>query len=97
MTTKRKKTKFADKGKKILKGQKPKDLSSFLDDNEKNTDNRKTVKTESRTKNNKTKKTVREEFRLPFKLAEKLRSYAYKKRTTKVAVVKEALEQFFSK
>ena len=49
------------------------------------------------TKSKKTKKTVREEFRLPFKLAEKLRSYAFKNRTTKVAVVKEALEQFLSK
>ena len=97
MTTKSKKTKFADKGKKILKSKKPQDLSSFLDDNEKDTENRKAVKTESRTKSKKTKKTVREEFRLPFKLAEKLRSYAFKNRTTKVAVVKEALEQFLSK
>ncbi len=41
------------------------------------------------------RKTVREEFRLPENLAETLRIYAFNHRTTKTAVVIEALEKFF--
>ena len=45
--------------------------------------------------NTKKHKTVREEFRLPENLAETLRIYAFNHRTTKTAVVIEALEKFF--
>ncbi len=83
-----KKGTFAEKGQSILNPQKPKGISDFLDEN-KDVSVRKTANTECR-------KAVREEFRLPFELAERLRKYAYKNRSTKTATVIEALSKFFS-
>jgi len=47
--------------------------------------------------NTEKRKIVREEFRFPEDLAETLRTYAFNHRTTKTAVVIEALSEFFKK
>jgi hypothetical protein len=86
-TKKNKKGKFSDIGKTILKkDEKPKGISSFLSDDEQDTETRK--------KKPKAQKKVREEFRLPADLAEKLRKRAFEERRSKVAIVIEALEEY---
>lgn len=94
-TKKNKKGKFSDIGKTILKkDEKPKGISSFLSDDEQDTENRSSVNTETRKKKPKAQKKVREEFRLPADLAEKLRKRAFEERRSKVAIVIEALEEY---
>jgi uncharacterized protein (DUF58 family) len=96
-----KKNKFASKAKSILDTGKPSGRGDFLEEGTQeksvrktvSTEISKTVKPESRTDS---PKTVREEFRLPFELAEKLRKHAFETRTTKTATVVEALENLFS-
>ena len=96
-----KKNKFASKGKSILDTGKPSGIGDFLEEGAQGKDVRKTVNTEiskaveleSRTND---PKTIREEFRLPFELAEKLRKHAFETRSTKTATVVEALENLFS-
>ena len=90
---------------------KPKDIAGFLEEDKDNagetappesvhkytnTQIRKSVFTETRTKE-KTKNTVREDFRLPYELAERLRTYAFKNRITKTTAVIRALESYFEK
>lgn len=93
-----KKLKFADKAKTILETPKPSGVGDFLESEEGdvrktvNTEIQEAVNTENRTN---TSKTVREEFRLPFELAEKLRAHAFENRSTKTAIVVDALERFF--
>lgn len=93
-----KKNKFATKAKTILEKSKPSGVGDFLESEEGgvrksvNTENSKAVETENRTDD---PKTVREEFRLPVKLAEKLRAYAFENRSTKTAIIVDALEKFF--
>jgi hypothetical protein len=97
-----KKNKFASKAKSILDTGKPSGIGDFLEEGakEKNvrkpvsTEKSKAVEPETRTDN---PATVREEFRLPFDLAEKLRKHAFETRTTKTATVVEALENFLEK
>lgn len=96
---KNKKSKFASKAKSILDKGKPSGIGDFLEEGTKekgvrksvNTQNSKTVGPEKRTS---PPVTVREEFRIPFDLAEKLRKHAFENRTTKTATVIEALERF---
>ena len=96
---KNKKSKFASKAKSILDKGKPSGIGDFLEEGTKekvvrktvNTKSRKAVETERRTS---PPVTVREEFRIPFDLAEKLRKHAFENRTTKTATVIEALERF---
>jgi len=97
-----KKSKFASKAKSILDKGKPSGIGDFLEEGTQkedvrkyvNTESSKTVETETRTEG---PKTVREEFRLPFDLAEKLRKYAFENRTTKTATVVDALEEYLKK
>ena len=102
-----KKGKFADKAKEIIG--KPKGLGDFLEGEQKVsktvyteeqnagiTANSKTVITDiQKYDNTEKRKIVREEFRFPEDLAETLRTYAFNHRTTKTAVVIEALSEFF--
>jgi hypothetical protein len=95
-----KKIKFADKAKTILEKPKVSGVGDFLD-NEK-LEIRETVNTEIQesgdTENRITvKEKIREEFKLPFDLAEQLRAYAFENRITKTAVVISALEKFLQK
>ena len=105
-----KKTKFADKATKILKSgdQTPKSVSDFLSDGESKSSNdkdlsvskKKSTKTQSCKSVNthlhkKDAPKVREDFQFPSELSERLREYAFKNRTTKTAVVIEALAAFF--
>ena len=77
-----KKSKFASKAKSILDKGKPSGIGDFLEEGTQkedvrksvNTESSKPVETETRTE---APKTTREEFRLPFELAEKLRKYAF--------------------
>lgn len=97
-----KKNKFASKAKSILDTGKPSGIGDFLEEGDQGKDVRKAVNTEiskaveleNRTSD---PKTIREEFRLPFELADQLRKYAFETRTTKTATVIEALENFFKK
>jgi len=101
---KNKKSKFADKAKTILEKPKPSGVGDFMEESPEpvkpdvrksvNTENSKPVEPEIRIEE---PKTVREEFRLPFDLAEKLRKHAFETRATKTAIVVEALENFFKK
>jgi hypothetical protein len=97
-----KKNKFASKAKSILDTGKPIGIGDFLEEGAKekdvrkpvNTEKSKAVETETRIDN---PATVREEFRLPFDLAEKLRKHAFEARTTKTKTVIKALEEYFNK
>jgi hypothetical protein len=97
-----KKSKFASKAKAILDTGKPSGIGDFLEEGAKekavrkpvNTEKSKAVSTENHTEN---PKTVREEFRLPFDLAEALRKHAFDNRTTKTKTVIKALEEYFIK
>ena len=101
------KGKFASKANNILSPNKVTGLADFLDDEAESksanaflrtdtkTDIQRDVKTESQT--NGTTGIVRENFRLAEPLAERLRQYAFDKRTTKTDVVAQALEEFFTR
>ena len=96
-----KKNKFASRAKSILDTGKPSGIGDFLEEGAQGKDVRKTVNTEiSKTVEPGNRindpKTIREEFRLPFELAEKLRKYAFETRSTKTATVVEALENLFT-
>lgn len=104
-----KKGKFIDKGKEILGSKKPAGINDFLSESDDNTDIRNDVKTDSSKydseenriveKNEELKEsiTIREEFRFPTELSEELRAFAFYNRTTKTAVVIEALIGYFRK
>ena len=95
--------KFAGRAKSILGqgGSKPQSIEDLLGNGD--TENQETVKPVSRKvdERNDSKTSpmewVREEFRLPADLAEQLRLYAFENRTKKVAVVRQALEEFFGR